>query len=106
MPDIQPHLAGDSSDFMEGAMVERLVNGRELILVRRQGVLLCFLDQCSHQPVKLSEFGQVQGGQLVCHAHGGVFDLDREGRVLCPPPKEGLTPFKVIERDGQVFVFI
>jgi nitrite reductase/ring-hydroxylating ferredoxin subunit len=43
---------------------------------------------------------------LVCHAHGGGFDLDRGGKVLCGPPKEPLKAFKCQEENGEVFVII
>ncbi len=106
MADVKPHPAGISADFPEGRMVTRHIEGRDLVFLRRQGRMTCFADECPHQPVKLSEFGEVQGGRLVCHAHGGTFDLDGGGRVLCPPPLEGLHCFVVTEKNSQVTVFI
>lgn len=97
---------GSSTDFREGVITTRDVEGREVILVRLHGGLLCYLDRCAHQPVKLSEFGELRGGLLVCHAHGGGFDLARGGLAVCGPPKEPLTPFRCLEEKGQVFVII
>jgi nitrite reductase/ring-hydroxylating ferredoxin subunit len=68
--------------------------------------VVCFLDQCAHQPVKLSEFGEIRSRVLVCHAHGGGFDLARGGKVLCGPPKEPLKGFKCREENGEVTVII
>jgi nitrite reductase/ring-hydroxylating ferredoxin subunit len=106
MAELKPHVVGSVGDFPEGQMVPRQVAGHGVVLVRRQGGVLCFLDECPHQPVKLSEFGEVQGSRLVCHAHGGTFDLDHGGRVLCAPPLEGLRCLRTLEVDGQVSVFI
>ncbi len=102
----QPYITGVSGDFPEGQIVPRQLVGINLILIRCRGVLQCYLDECAHQPVKLSEFGEVRGGLLVCHAHGGCFDLDCNGRVASPPPQEDLKAFKVLEENGQVSVFI
>jgi nitrite reductase/ring-hydroxylating ferredoxin subunit len=106
MPVAQQHLAGATSDFPEGAIVPRTIDGQEVIFVRRQGKVLCYLDQCTHQPIKLSEFGEVMGSRLVCHAHGGTYDLDRDGAVVCDPPMDALKSFLTQEGQGQVFVFI
>lgn len=102
----QSHLVGLAAEFPEGTIVGKTVAGTEVILIRRLGQLQCYLDRCSHQPVKLSEFGEVSGGRLVCHAHGGTFDLDGKGRVLCDPPLDALTPVICSETAGQVFVSV
>jgi len=102
----QIHVAGMSSDFAEGQIVGRLLEGKELIFIRRSGSVLAFDGLCTHQPIKLSEFGEILGGKLICHAHGGVFDLDRGGEVLREPPCDRLRSFRCEESFGQVHVFI
>jgi nitrite reductase/ring-hydroxylating ferredoxin subunit len=102
----QRHAVGGAAEFAEGAIVPRRVAGVEVILIRRLGQIQCYLDQCSHQPIKLSEFGEVSAGRLVCHAHGGTFDLDAKGRVVCDPPVDALTPVACAETSGQVFVIL
>ena len=99
-------IAGSSDEFPEGKIVAKRLAGKNIILIRRQGVVQCYLDQCAHQPVKLSEFGEVREGRLVCHAHGGAFDLDNHGSVLCGPAIEALMGFRCDEGSGQVIVFI
>jgi nitrite reductase/ring-hydroxylating ferredoxin subunit len=106
MPVAQQHIAGSSGDFSEGVIVSRNIDGQDVIFIRRQGRVHCYLDQCTHQPVKLSEFGEVMGARLVCHAHGGTFDLDRDGAVVCDPPLDALKSFMTQESQGQVLVFI
>jgi len=97
---------GPSGDFPEGKIIAKRIAGKDVILIRRQGVVQCYVDECTHQPVKLSEFGEVTGGRLVCHAHGGTFDLDNKGKVICDPPYEALTVVISEEASGQVSVFI
>jgi nitrite reductase/ring-hydroxylating ferredoxin subunit len=102
----QRYPAGTPADFLEGQIVPRQLGGKDLILIRVQGQLMCFLDQCSHQPVKLSEFGEIREGVLVCHAHGGGFDLARGGMVLCGPPREPLKTFECHESQTESIVII
>ena len=102
----QSYPAGRSMDFSEGVLVARSIAGVDVIFARVAGRMVCFLDQCAHQPVKLSEFGEIRSGVLVCHAHGGGFDLAGGGKVLCGPPKEPLKAFKCLEENGEVTVII
>ena len=102
----QSYPVGRSTDFSEGVLVARSIEGVEVILARVGGRVVCFLDQCSHQPVKLSEFGEIRSGVLVCHAHGGGFDLARGGKVLCGPPKGPLKGFHCHEENGEVSVIV
>lgn len=102
----QSYSAGKPTDFPEGQIVARSLGGQDLILVRIKGQLLCFLDQCAHQPVKLSEFGEMRDGVLVCHAHGGGFDLQRGGLVLCGPPRDPLKKFECHESQAESYVII
>jgi nitrite reductase/ring-hydroxylating ferredoxin subunit len=100
-------VVGQSTEFAEGVLVARTVAQTDVVLVRVDGELTCFRDQCSHQPVKLSEFGEIRAGRiLICHAHGGGFDLGCRGQVVCGPPKADLEMFECHERDGQVAVII
>lgn len=97
---------GSSDDFPEGQIVARTVAGLELVIIRSSGCLSVFEDRCSHQPVKLSEFGETHRGRLICHAHGGVFDIEQGGAVVKGPPCEALRPYQCEEIAGQVSVII
>lgn len=102
----QKFVAGLSDDFPEGQIVARSIGNQELIFIRRSGQVVAFQDLCTHQPVRLSEFGEVLGGRLICHAHGGTFDIDRGGTVVLDPPCDALRAFRCEELSGQVIVFI
>jgi nitrite reductase/ring-hydroxylating ferredoxin subunit len=106
MPVAQRYPVGGALDFPEGKIVARSAGGQDVIIIRRLGQIQCYLDQCTHQPVKLSEFGELSGGRLVCHAHGGTFDLDQKGTVVCDPPYDALKSFVCEEVSGQVAIYI
>lgn len=99
-------FVGRSDEFKDGLLTARVIDGLEVILTRVDGRIVCFKDQCAHQPVKLSEFGEMREGVLVCHAHGAGFDLRAGGRVLCGPPKDPLIGYACDEVESQVFVTI
>ena len=95
------------SDLAEGAIHPIQVLGRELVLILKNRQVLCFTDQCSHQPVKLSEFGEIFGSQLVCHAHGARFDLCDQGKALCFPARADLEAWSVRVTDAnKILIFI
>ena len=81
------------------------VEERDLILVRLEdGSVYCCVDACAHQPVKLSEFGEVVGSRIHCHAHGAQFDLCQSGKNLCFPAVEPLAMVGVKLQGGDVFI--
>ena len=62
-----------------------------------------FTDLCSHQDVKLSEFGSVTEGKLVCFAHNAAFDVC-SGEVVCAPATRALDRWDLEIRGASVFV--
>ena len=82
MDEIVPFAAGDQA----------------WVLIRTLEGLAVFIDVCSHQDVKLSDFGEIQKGVLICHAHGAAFRCDT-GEELCFPATAPLfkAPFKIEE---------
>lgn len=102
----QTYSVGLGTDFPEGQIVQRTIGGRDLIFVRSSGQIRVFDNLCSHQPVRLSEFGEVSRGHLMCHAHGGLFDIERGGAVLQGPPCDPLRAYPCQETSGLVTVTI
>ena len=83
--------AGPLSQFPAGEIVAVELGGRSLIVIHWSERYLCYTDACSHQPVKLSEFGLLAPeGILMCQAHGACFDVAKGGVPLCFPAREGL----------------
>jgi len=62
------------------------------------GELRALSSKCTHAGCNV----QFQGDSLHCHCHGGVYDL--EGKNVSGPPPRPLTPYKVVEKDGLLFV--
>lgn len=77
--------------------------GREWILLREGDQLRGYLDRCSHQDIKLSEFGHLDGQTILCFAHGARFSCDR-GEPLCFPATEALEKADVKVEEGAVFL--
>lgn len=87
--------AGALTKFPAGDIVAIELGGRSLIVIHWSDRYLCYTDACSHQPVKLSEFGLLAPeGILMCQAHGACFDVAKEGVALCFPARENLEPWK------------
>lgn len=82
-------------------MFAATVAGYELIaVIDSHGTPKVFKDLCSHQDVRLSDFGEITPErELICHAHAARFCL-ADGRALCQPATEAIVsyPCKV---DGE-----
>lgn len=73
--------------------------GGGLIVFRASnGELKALSSKCTHAGCNV----QFQGDSLICHCHGGIYDL--EGKNVSGPPPKPLTPYRVLERDGLLFV--
>ena len=79
-----------------------------LVGTRYQGAARVWLNCCPHQGRALNwapnQFLVDPSGQLVCAAHGAVFEPS-DGRCISGPClKASLTPVEVSEQDGQVYL--
>jgi nitrite reductase/ring-hydroxylating ferredoxin subunit len=92
---------GPLADMPEDAIIPFSHRAEDYILIRRGDAVSAFVDLCSHQAIKLSEFGEIQHGVLVCHAHGAAFDC-ADGRELCFPATEPLQSLPTRIREGLV----
>lgn len=82
-----------------------------VIVVRRAGRLLGWLDSCPHYspgtPMAWRRDGYLDGDRqhLVCHAHGALFDIDSGRCLRGPPVGKGLTRVPLgVDADGNVVV--
>ncbi len=76
-------------------------------VVRYEGKVLGFLNQCRHVPAELDwvpgQFFDDSGLYLVCATHGALYE-PHSGYCLSGPCKgKSLYPIAVEEREGQVF---
>lgn len=60
-------------------------------------------DTCTHGAASLSEDGELNGFQIECTWHFGVFDV-RTGEVVARPCTEPLKTYPVTVRDGAVYI--
>jgi len=74
-----------------GKMVE--VNGKKIALFNVDGSFYAIDDTCTHRGGPLSE-GLLDGKQVACPWHGGVFDVT-SGAVLGAPAPNGVARFNV-----------
>jgi len=76
-------------------------------MVRFGGVVRGYLNRCSHVALELDwregDFFGADGRDLICSAHGAVYD-PASGRCRGGPCNGApLVPLRVEERDGKVF---
>ena len=77
--------------------------GKAICLVRFEGRVSAFADECTHQAFPLSA-GEVRAdGTLECVWHGARFDC-LTGAVRRDPATEALTSYPVRLADGRVLV--
>jgi len=77
--------------------------GKAICLVRFDGHVSAFADECTHQAFPLSA-GEVRpNGLLECVWHGARFDC-LTGAVRREPATESLIPYPVRVEGGRVFV--
>ena len=83
-------------------MLVQTYNFKEpLILIRKkEGEVKALLMRCTHKGVELEKIGD----QLVCPAHGSIFDFD--GKVIQSPAGEALTSFPAVTDGRTVLVKI
>lgn len=85
-----------------GGAVLRVVDGEDLIVIRRDEARFVTLTAtCTHSEACLVEW-QPDRRQLRCPCHRGVFDLF--GNVVAGPPPRPLGMRETVVRDGAVFV--
>jgi len=77
--------------------------GRAICLVRFEGRVTAFADECTHQAFPLSAGEVHEDGTLECVWHGARFDC-LTGSVVREPATDGLTVYPVRVEGGRVLV--
>lgn len=83
------------------------VQNQELIfLLDSNGTYQCYQDLCSHQKIRLSEFGEIdENGEIICFAHGARF-CSKSGEPTCLPAINSIKKYPVQTKDGKIFVLL
>jgi Fe-S cluster biogenesis protein NfuA/nitrite reductase/ring-hydroxylating ferredoxin subunit len=87
--------AGAAGDLLEGAVVERKIRGRSVLLARRDGHLSCFDNSCAHLGLPL-EMGEVDAGVITCPYHGFQYLLETGECLTAPSVQLKLHAVRVI----------
>lgn len=74
-----------------------------IICLLSDGSIACYKDKCSHQDVRLSDFGRRHEDRLLCLAHGAIFELST-GAAIRGPACEGLESFETSVDKGEILV--
>jgi nitrite reductase/ring-hydroxylating ferredoxin subunit len=89
-------------------VVERHGQLQAAFAIRCGGIVRAYLNRCAHVPVELDwvegEFFDLSGLYLLCSTHGAAYAPETGHCRSGPCAGRGLTPIKVEERDGQVFL--
>ncbi len=94
---------GQARGFLIGEGVAR----RDVILVRRDGVLRAYFNACPHQGTPLETFPDRfmdQDGLLVCSTHGARFRIEDGLCVSGPCEGKSLTAIACVVENGVVVV--
>ena len=90
------------SEIKEGAIKAFHTKQGALVVVRHNGELHAFQENCTHADFSLAD-GYLDGDLLVCHAHEAAFHL-KDGTVAEMPATEDLETYPVRVQDGDIEV--
>ena len=81
---------------------------RAAFVVRHDGVVRAFVNECAHIPVGLDmDDGRVfdeSGRWLICATHGARYDPVDGVCLAGPCGSKGLIPLAVVEKDGYILL--
>ena len=97
------HVAGVNDVPESGVLGVEGPGGRGICLVRFQGRVSAFADECTHQAFPLSAGEVHEDGTLECVWHGARFDC-LTGDVRQGPATDGLTVYPVRLDGDRVLV--
>src|SRR3989338_8621324 len=88
------------SDLPPGGMKRFHIQGKPAVVVNSRDGFAAFSLVCSHLGCLVNWQGDKN--EFLCPCHGAKFDA--KGNVLSGPPPKGLEPFKVEEKETEVWV--
>jgi nitrite reductase/ring-hydroxylating ferredoxin subunit len=86
----------------EGRPQRAEVNGVKVLMLRREGQVLCISEVCSHLGGPLAE-GKIEGDTVTCPWHGSRFCL-RDGSVIDGPATHPQPCFETRVHEGRIEV--
>jgi nitrite reductase/ring-hydroxylating ferredoxin subunit len=102
-PSDQPVSVGQLTEFPEGKIRRRFVNGREIAVVLWEGRFYAFSNRCPHADFQL-HFGFIENDKVHCPIHYAEFELATGKAVFGPTGIPGIETFPVQSDDAEVRV--
>src|SRR5687767_5769964 len=91
----------NKADLLEGDKIAVQVQGKNILVIRLNGIFHAYLDRCCHLGLKLSP-GKMERGVLTCPFHHWQYDAETGNGIN--PKNVKLTCLPVEVRDGRIFV--
>jgi len=85
-----------------GSLKSFQINGKEVIVINKNGQLFCLQGRCTHAGAPLVE-GTIENDILTCPWHGSKFRIT-DGEVMKGPAQKGLEVHKYIVNDNFLYV--
>jgi 3-phenylpropionate/trans-cinnamate dioxygenase ferredoxin component len=98
MSEFKKVKVAELSDMEEGELLAIEVDGEPICLVKVNGIICAFTDNCTHIGGPLNE-GELDGDVLTCPWHGAQFNV-HTGKVLRGPARQDLQTYPV-EIEGE-----
>lgn len=90
------HKAAKVADVKAPGLARFAAEGHEYVLARVDAEQWYATDlSCTHEWAELDLSGSLVGTQLACVSHGAIFDLGKDGAVVCEPATRPLRVFPV-----------
>ncbi|GLV58390.1 (2Fe-2S)-binding protein [Dictyobacter sp. S3.2.2.5] len=96
------YKAAELSDLREGKLYSVEVDGEPVCLVRLEGTVYAFTDNCTHISGPLNQ-GDFDGCAVTCPWHGARFDV-RSGKVLRGPARQDLYTYPVKVEGENIYI--
>jgi len=90
------------ADVAPGTVKAFEVGAKTLAVYNIDGTFYATDDECTHAAASLAD-GMLEGDVIECCMHMGSFRIPT-GEVVAPPCEVPLRTYKVVLRDGDVFV--
>ena len=89
-------------ELEEGDLFPVEVDGEPICLVRVEGTVYAFTDNCTHISGPLNE-GDLEGHVITCPWHGAQFDACT-GKVLRGPARQDILTYPVKIEDNAILI--
>ncbi len=90
------------NDVEDGELIAVEVDNEPICLVKVNGSIYAFTDNCTHISGPLNE-GELHGEVLTCPWHGAQFNV-RTGKVLRGPARQDIQTYPVQVEDNSILI--